>query len=274
MHLEEALPEQSVAALVDLGFTETEALTYCALVTAPGSTAYRLASMVTRSQSNVARALDGLIRKGAAVARKGNTRTYDPIPHTRLFDEILRRTEGQIGTASKRITRLVEAERERKAAVLAGNGQIFEMARDLLSSASETIAFVMSDDPLERLAKDLASAAERVKVAGVAFGHPHEIAGARIFQTAQSERLSALVSGGLMIMIADARKVLIMLEREVGGTPEFTFTDDPLLSVFFHNALVSDIILQSSDLIDEIISPNRHLFGMMPSAIAEIFRAN
>lgn len=71
--------------LADLGFSEAEALVYCALLRSPGLSGYGVAKAIGRSQAIVYSALARLTTKGAVGFCNGEARTYFAVPPAELL---------------------------------------------------------------------------------------------------------------------------------------------------------------------------------------------
>ena len=85
-----------VAALLDLGFTKTEARVFCELTRLGPSTGYRLAKAVGKATANTYAALETLAQKGAVLIDEGESRAWRAVPAAELIAalEVMPETSG------------------------------------------------------------------------------------------------------------------------------------------------------------------------------------
>lgn len=266
------VPEAAKQALSALGFSEVETLVYFALLRAPGLTAYRIAKMIGKSQANVALALRGLSGKRAIVLAEHNPTTYDPVPAKALLAQLRNGFDANIRQASEAFDAIkgqVPTDRIRRVASIE---DALALARDMLHGASETVAFWLSPRLIDRLRGDLANAAKRASVVGMTLTDEQPIPGVKMSKSRRGDIIRESTGRELVVLVVDARAVLLCFIETDGQTLKHAvWANNPVMAVFMHNALTSDIILHGSPLIDEIGSPNRFLFGTIPSAIEETF---
>lgn len=264
-----------VTALIDLGFTENEALTYLQLLTLPGSTAYRLASLTGKSQANVTFALQGLLRKGAIVAKEGGARTYDPLAPSDLLERLRLESATRIGAAQRSLVSVAIAPQRDRIRKLGTSSEVYERARKMLEAADETVLFEASPTTFAHLKEDLGRAAARVPVAGMVMSKEDTISGARIVVSENAASLRPAVRGGLLFLMVDAREMLIAVFSTADREPlHALWSDNPLLAAVLHNAIGSDVLFHAGTTINDTASPNMALFGHVPSAITRLYFGN
>jgi sugar-specific transcriptional regulator TrmB len=250
-----------------------EALVYAALLRCPGVTAYRIAKLIGKSQANVALALSGLVKKRAVVADSEAPVTFEPVSVAALMGQLKTDFGQKIESASTVLDSIqVETQQDRIRRLVSAE-DVHVQARAMLAAAKETVLFNATDGPLAELAADLSAASARAAVVGLTLSGG-ELAGVRILRSRRGEELKATLDGEVLILITDAREMLIAFFEKDGVTlRQAIWANNSLLVGLFHNGIVSDVILHSSPTIDSIKSPNEYLFDCIPSAIREVFFA-
>lgn len=261
-----------VTALIDLGFTENEALTYSQLLTFPGSTAYRLASLTGKSQANVTFALQGLLRKGAVLANEGEARTYDPLPPAELLERLRLESAARIGAAQRSLASVGMTAQKDRIRKLGSSADVYDRARKMIEAAEETVLIEANPPMLAQLREDLRRAAARVSVAGMVMSEEDLIPGTRLTVSKNAAHIRAMMRGGALFLMVDAREMLLAFFSSADREPLYAlWGDNPLLAAVLHNAIASDVLLHSGRTIGEITSPNTELFGLVPSAITHLY---
>src|SRR3569623_1395603 len=93
-------------ALLKLGFSETEAETYCQLLRTPGATGYGFAQAIKKSQANVYSALSSLTAKGAVAVDQGSVRAYRAVPPAELLPRLSREYAASCAAAERALASL------------------------------------------------------------------------------------------------------------------------------------------------------------------------
>lgn len=79
----------SIDALVSLGFTQTEAKVYCAMVPKESANGYQIAKTLNLSRSSVYSALENLLEKGAIHSIPGKVNEYTVVEPDLLLEKII-----------------------------------------------------------------------------------------------------------------------------------------------------------------------------------------
>lgn len=79
----------SIDALMSLGFTQTEAKVYCAMVPEESANGYQIAKTLNLSRSSVYAALENLLEKGAIHSIPGKVNDYTVVEPELLLDKII-----------------------------------------------------------------------------------------------------------------------------------------------------------------------------------------
>lgn len=263
--------ETIIRALSALGFSDVEALVYATLLRFPGVTAYRVAKLVGKSQANVSLALRGLVAKRAVVAGDEAPTTFDPISVRALVSQLKSEFGGRIEAASSALENVVVESQVDRIRRLVSIEDVYAQAEQMLKKASETAIFSMTSLPLAHLRQNIARCAKKVSVVGHFITDEEPIAGVKDLRSRRGKSIRSLIEGELIILITDAREMLLCFSEVDGRIRQAVWANNPLLVVIMHNAITSDFILNSSRLADRVGSPNEYLFGKIPSAILEAF---
>mgnify|MGYP002624464464 CR=1 FL=1 len=98
----------SIDALVSLGFTQTEAKVYCAMVPEAKMNGYQIAKVLNLSRSSVYASLENLLDKGAIVAIPGETNEYAVVEPEELVSKILARYKKSAEAAKTSLEHLTQ----------------------------------------------------------------------------------------------------------------------------------------------------------------------
>ena len=96
----------TVDCLVRLGFSQTEAKVYCAMVSEEKMNGYQIAKLLGTSRSSVYAALENLLDKGAIVSIPGQTSEYAVVDPGQLIDKITSKYKKSAETAKNLLEQL------------------------------------------------------------------------------------------------------------------------------------------------------------------------
>lgn len=96
----------TVDCLVRLGFSQTEAKVYCAMVSEEKMNGYQIAKLLGTSRSSVYAALENLLDKGAIVSILGQTSEYAVVDPGQLIDKITSKYKKSAETAKNLLEQL------------------------------------------------------------------------------------------------------------------------------------------------------------------------
>lgn len=259
------------ALLMRLGFSETEAETYCQLLRSPGSTGYGVAQALKKSQANVYSALSSLTAKGAVAVDRGSVRAYRSVPPSELLPRLSREFEESCAAAAEALGRLQQDGGDDNVYQLKNAGQVYDRAAAMCGRARESIAFELFHRPFERLRGAMSDAVGRgVGVAGVTFAPEDRIEGGQCVLSVKASR-TAQWPGDQLTLVTDAREALVALfDRAAGEVVHGFYTDSTYLSCLLHAAVIDATVL-NRDAPDQLKgSFNKMLFGTVPSGFLEL----
>ncbi|MEA3053916.1 MAG: HTH-type transcriptional regulator, sugar sensing transcriptional regulator [Sphingomonadales bacterium] len=257
--------------LAGLGFTDTEALTYCELLRSPGSTGYRVAKAINKSQANVYAALSGLSDKGAVLVENDSVRKYSAVPAEALLSRLHEEIEGRFRAVETALAKITGSGTEDVVYHLRNSAQVYYMARRMCSKATDSIAFEMFHRPFKELELSLNHAVERgVGVAGVTFHEADRIEGATCVLAVKADR-TALWPGDQLTLVTDAREALVAIfDRQAGEVMHAVCTASAYLACLLHAAVVDATILNghAPQLLRR--SFNKLFFGRIPGGFLKL----
>lgn len=236
-----SLPE---AHLLGLGFTETEARTYCELLKLGRATGYRLAQAVGKAPANIYQALAALTQKGAVLLDEAEAKTYRPVPPADLLAAMETEFAARRAAAVAALTPLHAPTADDHLYQLKSASQVMEAARRLIAGARETLLFDLFPAPLATLRPELEAARARgVTVAGRTYERP-----------APKEPLILAWQGpstlierwpGLQVtVVADARAhILALLSHDGREVLNGVGSDSAYLACIAHSNLAAELRL-------------------------------
>ncbi|HEX8573848.1 MAG TPA: helix-turn-helix domain-containing protein [Allosphingosinicella sp.] len=266
-----SVPDDTQALLTQLGFTDTEALTYHELLRHPGSTGYGVAKAIKKSQANVYSALSSLTAKGAVAFDHGEVRAYRAVAPAELLPRLAKEFQERCAAAQVSLSRLDSPAGEDRIYQLRNANQVYDRAASMCASACESVAFELFHSPFQRLKGPLAAAAARgVGVAGVTFNAEDEVPGASCVLAVKASR-ARWWPGEQLTIVTDARQALVALfDRESDAVLHAVHTDSVYLACLLHAAVVDASILNRENPPVLATSLNKRLFGTIPGGFLQL----
>jgi len=235
-------PEASIAAL---GFTETEAAIYCALLRGGAATGYRLAQVIGKAPANVYQALAGLTQRGAVMIDDGETRTYRATEPRELLASLEATFDASRRKAETVLAALRAPAEDDRIYQLKTPVQIYERAQAMIAGAKEILLFDLFPEPLLRLTPALLQAHDRgVRLAGLVYAEA-----AFPFPIARAPRGAALDRwpGLQLSLVADAREhLLALLSADNLRVLHGVWSDSAYLACLQHSGLGAEIRLSAA----------------------------
>jgi hypothetical protein len=156
------------AALLGLGFTETEAMLYGELLSNGPATGYRLAGAVGKAAPNVYQALENLFNKGAVMATEGRTRVFRATPVEEFLAALDAEFRDRRTAARDALSQLADTRTDDRLYQLKTVAQVFERARIMIADAREIVLHDLFPTPYAELSEALSQTTARgVRVEGV-----------------------------------------------------------------------------------------------------------
>ena len=206
------------SVLVELGFTELEALIYCYLIENSPATPYRVAQAIGRPVANTYKAVESLFQKGLIMIDDTKSRLCQAVPSTEILGRVKRSFMDSYEKADKALSGLRPSAATERIFSLVTKEQVFEKCRDLVDR-SRSIVLV---DAFPEVAKDLKpwleSAARRnVRVIMQAY-EPTVMKGVKIVQFSSAVKMLERWSGNWLIVVVDGSEYLSAYIGEDGNT--------------------------------------------------------
>lgn len=233
------------STLTALGFTETEAGLYCALLRHGPSTGYRAAQLIGKAPANAYQSLAALTQKGAVLAEEGEPRTF----RAASPDELLAALEGAFAArreaALASLTAIAAPVPDDRTYQLKSAAQVLERAAALLDAAEQIVLFDLFPATFALLSEPLARAAARgVTVAGRAYGPVAAPEGVLVVATPDAGFVRDRWPGAQLTLVADARQHLVaLMTRDGRGLVRAAWSDSAYLGCLQHSGLSAEIRL-------------------------------
>lgn len=232
-----------VAALLDLGFTETEARLFCELTRLGPSTGYRLSKAIGKASANTYQALETLSQKGAVLVDDGESRTWRAVPAPELIAALEARFEQRSRSALSALAELKAPDAEARLYALKTPDQVLARARAMIAGATDVLLFDLFPQPFAALEPDLARAhAQGVRVLGQVY-EPVATIVPTISQPTAPAQLAAW-PGLQVTVIADGREYLTaLLSRDGQRCRHGVWSDSIYLACVHHSGLAAELLL-------------------------------
>lgn len=255
--------------LLDLGFTEIEALVFCELTRLGPSTGYRLAKAVGKASANTYQALDALAHKGAVLVDEGEAKTWRAVPAAELIAALQARFESRSQAALSALQTLKAPEAEARLYALKTPGQALARARAMIAAARDVILFDLFPQPFAALEPDLArAAAQGARVLGQIYA-PHATSVETVQQATAPSQLSAW-PGLQVTIVADAREHLTaLLSRDGDRCHHGVWSDSVYMACIQHSGLAAELILGAQSR-DQALTFDPSLFASQPPGLGDL----
>lgn len=231
--------------LVDAGFNQLEATAYVALLKESGSTGYRISQIIGKPAANTYKALDSLVRKGAAlVDGSGRGRVYMGVPVGEYLEGMKQNIEAKRQALEKELADLGGATIEQGLYRLTNAEQVYTRVRKMLHEARSVMLFDIWPAPLENLRPDLERAAKRgVKILVKTYA-PVEVAGCEVFAPEKEAEQIRVWKGDWLIVVADCQEFVVsLLEKSGPGVLEALWSSNDYLALLTHNWVLQELTL-------------------------------
>lgn len=256
----------AVAALLDLGFTETEARLFCELTRLGPATGYRLSKAVGKATANTYQALETLAQKGAVLVDDGESRTWRAVPAAELVAALEARFEQRSRSALAALAELKAPDADARLYALRTPDQVLARARAMIAAAREVLLYDLFPPPFADLEPDLARAHARgVRVVGQVY-EPVQTSVPSVSQPTAPAQLAAW-PGLQVTIVADGREHLTALLSSDGlRCRHGVWSDSVYLGCIHHSGLAAEIVL-GAQARGQVLPFDPSLFGSRPPGL-------
>jgi len=234
---------KSVAALLELGFTETEALVYCELIRAGSATGYRLAKAVGKASANTYAALETLAAKGAVLVDDAGARSWRAVPARELVATLEARFKQRSQLALTSLDELKPAANDARLYALKAPDQVLARAAAMIRAAREVLLFDLFPQPFSELEPELARAHARgVRVLGQTYAAAETVVPTITQPTARAQ-LAGWPGLQLTVIRDGEEHLLALLSHDGGRCLHGVWSDSAYLACLQHSGLAAEITL-------------------------------
>jgi len=236
--------EESVRALVDLGFTGLEAEVYTALAQHPPMTGYRVAQLLGKPAANVYKSIESLQAKGAVIVDDGASRVCHAVPAGELLGLIERGFRESRERAASALAELQSVPGDDRVYQLRSREQVMERCRRMLGRAERVALLDAFPAPLEELRTEAEAAAARGVTVAVKAYEPTSLREAEVFVHPDGRDVTGRWPGQWVNVVVDGREHLIaLLSRDGLDVHQAVWSESAYLSWVYHSALAGELIL-------------------------------
>lgn len=236
--------EQSVRALVELGFTGLEAEVYTALAQHPPMTAYRVAQLLGKPAANVYKAVESLQVKGAVIVDDGASRVCYAVPSEERLGLLERGFRESRGRAAAALAELQSVPADDRVYQLRSRDQVMERCLRMLERAERVALLDAFPGPLGELRGAAEAAAARGVTVGVKAYEPTALRGAEVFVHPEGRAVIRRWPGQWVNVVADGREhLLALLTRDGAGVHQAVWSESNYLSWVYHSAVAGELVM-------------------------------
>lgn len=263
--------QDSVQALISLGFTGLEAEVYAFLLQESPATGYRVAQAIGKPVAGTYKAIESLQAKGAlVVAADGKNRLCRAVPWRELLDQIEHRFHNTCEQAEQALSRLRGSSDDDRVYEMETRSQVVQRCRQMLESARELVLADLYPSLARPLRDGLESAAQRGVEVILKIYQPIDIPGTRqILRKSGSEIYGRMPGDVISLSVDGSEHVLAFLRTGSDEVFQALWTKSAMLSDRLHEQLVHEFILTElkqeiengapAGRLQEILSETRHL---------------
>lgn len=200
--------EDSIAALVDLGFNRVDAEVYAFLVAHSPATGYRIAQGIGKPVGSVYKAVESLANMGAVVLENGSVRQCRAVPADEMLAQVSRRFSQRHTRATDTLSRIPPAGTDDRVYELRSAEQVLERCREMLGRSEEMVLVDAFPPILSEIMPEIEQALGRAVGVALLVYAPTELEGATIIRKTNCESILENWSGQWLYVVVDGREML------------------------------------------------------------------
>lgn len=236
--------EQSVDALIALGFTGLEAQVYAFLLQESPVTGYRIAQAIGKPVANTYKAIAALEAKGAVIVDDGASRLCRAVPAEELLARLERMFCERKAQAAKALAEIRAVAEDDRVYQLRSREQVMERARAMLQRCQQASILDVFPQPLEELRPDIEAAISRGVTIAVKAYAPATIEGAQVVVTLGHETVRRRWPGQWVNLITDGREhMLAFLTADGKDVHQAVWSGSAYLSWVYYGGVASEWLL-------------------------------
>jgi len=237
------MERETVARLVELGFSEYEAKTYVALLKENPATGYHVSKVSSVPRSMIYEVLGKLTARGAAMElRKEGKTQYAPIPPKEFLNHVHREQEELIDALRQGLDGLGKTSDLEYVWNIEGHGNVMGKAQEMIRHAEESVYMAVLPSTFPPLRPVLTEAAARGARVVVYSSRDLDLPGGRMVVASMSEEHLKTVEGLGLVLVVDGDEVLVG-ERLAGSQARSSWTRSPLFVLIAEHHLRTDLYL-------------------------------
>ena len=240
-----AIPEEHVQALVDMGFTSSEAEVYLFLLTDSPASGYRIAKAIGRPAAQTYRALEALARKGAVLIAEDKTREWRAVPVERCLANLDRGFQDRRRRAASALRRLPQPADDERVYRLTSRDQVLEQCRTMMSKARQVVLLDLFPLPFQELREDVEALGNKGLALALQLYEKIDMPGATLnVIPADAHGILNRWPGQGINLVVDGREYLsALLTRDGRGVQVAFWSANRYLAAMQHNGLSCEISL-------------------------------
>ncbi len=250
--------ETEISLLMDLGFTNLEAMIYIALLKEPNITGYRVSKVIGKPVPNTYKALESLQNKGAIVTdQTQKSKAYTPLPITEYLDQLEQGFHQKRKKVEKALEKIGEPDIDYGIFKLDSLEQVITRTRTMIDGAQNTIFIDSFPSPFPQIRESLQRAISEGKLVWIRSYDSYELAGAEVFCLEDEQRYTELYPGTWHNIVVDSKQYLMcFLGKKREEVVEAFWTNNPYLGLTAFNSSVQEF--QVIRLIEMLLKEEPH----------------
>ncbi|MCB0278836.1 MAG: hypothetical protein KDD94_04995 [Calditrichaeota bacterium] len=234
--------DDQLSALVDLGFTATEAAVYLFLMQEPDVSGYRVSQALALPATQVYNAIESLVQKGAVIIADGKTKFCRALDIEPLLQQLSSRFKERRERAKSLLKDISQPEDDQRVYQIKNADAAYEIARQLIESAERVILADLFPGPAVKLASLLNQAKARGIRLCVRLYDQLDLQSDLNFIPTEKEVILTKTTGQHMSLVIDCQEFLSALLSEDEREIQHGFwSKNKYLSQIQHNSIVAEV---------------------------------
>ncbi|MCG8605419.1 hypothetical protein MJD09_10525 [bacterium] len=232
----------SLKALIELGFTGLEAEIYTFLLQESPATGYRIAQAIGKPVANTYKGVQSLEKKGAILVEESANRICRAVPPDELLARLERRFQEKKRKANLMLSGFKKLEGDDRVYQIRSAEQVIERCRRMLQNCRKVAVIDIFPKMLDQLRADIEELANRDVSVAVKVYRPAQIAGAKVFEQADGEKVLRRWSGQWLNVVVDgAEYLLAFLTPDAEQVYQAVWSGSAYLSWVYYCAVMAEL---------------------------------
>ncbi|MEW6735134.1 MAG: helix-turn-helix domain-containing protein [Acidobacteriota bacterium] len=235
---------ESIRALINLGFTPLEAEVYTVLVRHAPTTGYRIAQLIGKPAANTYKALESLHSKGAILIDEGENRICRAVPVQELLQRLEKDFRENKKNAEMALRTIESLDADDRIYQIRSAEQVFERCRMMLQSSRQIAIIDIFPSILDLLSNEISATVTRGVNVAIKTYLPVQIKNVDIFLDPFGKQIIERWPGQWVNMVIDGKEYLqAFLTLDSKDVHQAIWSGSAYLASVYHSAIAAELIM-------------------------------